>query len=161
MPMTYHFVPIWVGHSVLILAIGLSCLATLPSPDAQAQTPAERTRANWTLAAGDTLYEGTRSFVDRDDDLLWINVVGRNGVNFGLFLREDEPGAYTVNDASFALGRGPRCRLVVSDPPFTINHDPAPPGWLRATFAGVLACPGFIALPISGSFTVPDVEVER
>ena len=134
-------------------------LALTASPEAlRAQDEAERRKPQWRLTAGDEVHEGRISFVSRAEDRLWIQIVSRDAMNFGLVLTGAGADDLQVEDASFAVGRGQRCRLVVSDPPFMVDVDASAEGWLSGTFSGTLACPDYSALSIEGTFAIPDAE---
>jgi hypothetical protein len=132
-------------------------LATIPFASILAQDRDDRSRREWRVEADDQVHTGRASVVRRYGDRLRIHLVNQDAMNFAVVL----DGANQVTGATFSLDRGPTCSLVVSDPPFSMALDESAEGWLSGTFTGMLACPDGSALPIDGTFQVPDVKEEQ
>ncbi len=136
------------GLAVLLLGRG----AGADSPETAAN---HRGKLSWRFEAGGKTYEGALAFVSRAGDKLHIQLVNRDAVNFGVLIPGEGADTRQVEEAFFAVGRGPSCLLVASEPPFQVTFEPGGGEWLSGTFAGMLGCPDYSALPVKGSFHVP------
>lgn len=124
------------------------------APEIPVTLPDRRTAPGWVIGAGEEAYEGDLSVANAAGDTLVIQLVNRDAVNLGIQL-SGPPGERRVDDAFFAVGRGPSCHLVVSEPPFRVELDEREEGWLSGEFAGMLACPDYTPLSVRGAFHVP------
>ncbi len=122
----------------------------------QTSTPLNRDKTHWRLQAGDNTFEGNIAYISRAADSMAIQLVNLDAVNLGLRLSREGDAARPVDHAFFSESSGPFCELVTSDPPFEVRFDEGEDEWLDGSFSGMLACPNYSALPVSGSFHLSD-----
>lgn len=134
-------------------------VAEADAPPAAVARPAGTLEApqepHWRVETDNATYEGRYSVVHRLGEGLSIQLVNDDALNVGLLMPAPDPGEVAVEHAFLSLGRRRPCRLVRTDPPFTISLRPAGPAWLSGSFSGTLACPDYSALEVTGEFTIP------
>lgn len=112
----------------------------------------------WRLHAGEDRVEGTIGFMGRDEGRLAIQMVSDDAVNLYIVVPEEGETERQVEDAWLAFGRGRRCELVQSEPPFHVRLVPAEGPWVAGRYAGSLACPDYSLLPVRGTFRLREEE---
>lgn len=105
----------------------------------------------WRLEVGDSLVEGRIALVNRGEGNRAVQLVSREGMNLLLIWPEEGGTEREVEQAFLAFGRGPTCALVRSDPPFHVRLI-ASEEWVAGRYSGMLGCPDFSALTVSGAF---------
>ncbi len=123
--------------------------------------PSDPDEAHWRLEAGNEVYEGKFAILERNNGKLVLELFNDDAVNFALHVPNDDATERSVDYAFFAVERGPTCELVASEPPFQVRFDKGVDDRLGGTFSGVLACPDYSALDVSGLFTIPDEGGEQ
>lgn len=108
----------------------------------------------WRLESEGQVYEGRlfKHFLLSGNPM--IQLINPDAVNFAMVFEGDMSGERTVTEATFAHGRGPVCQRVGPLDMFTIKFEPAGPGWVSGSFAGMLGCPDYSAMPVEGSFRI-------
>jgi hypothetical protein len=112
----------------------------------------------WRLEVGNQLVEGRLGFVGGDEGRQSVQLVSRDGTNLLLVWPEQGGAEREVEQALFAFGRGPTCALVRSDPPFTVELNASEAPWIAGRYSGMLGCPDYSALSVSGVFRVREQE---
>lgn len=112
----------------------------------------------WRLEAEETEIHGTIGFVGRGEGRMAVQLVSDDAVNVLLVMPEEGREAREVEEALLAFGRGPTCALVRSDPPFRVRLVASEGPWVAGRYAGMLACPDYSALTVSGAFRVRTEE---
>jgi hypothetical protein len=114
----------------------------------------DQSRANWRLESEGTIYEGRRSrfFTLKGNPM--IQLFNRDAVNIGLAINGEMNGARAASYAFFVQGRGPFCERAGPQESFQTSFEPSNAGWLTGSFSGMLACPGYRAMPVEGSFHI-------
>jgi hypothetical protein len=152
-------------HILLALAASLLCASCGSSTPDEPETeqagtttattvPVKVESATWQAQAGEDAYEGKIAFVNRTGGKLHIQLVNDDAVNLAMRFPEEGAQAHKVEDAFFALSRKQPCRLVTSEPPYQVTLEPGGGDSLNGTFAGMLGCPDYSALPVKGSFQI-------
>lgn len=112
--------------------------------------------AFWRLDAGENRIEGRIGYVGRDEGHLAVQLVSEDAINLVLIIPNDGGDERTVEDATLAHGRGHRCDLVASDPPFHVRLVASETSWMAGRYAGRLACPDYTGLEVSGAFRLKE-----
>jgi len=134
---------------------------TVVEDAAVAAPPSNPDQTHWRLEAGNDSYEGYFAFLERSDGKLVLELFNNDAVNFALHVPSGEATERPVDYAFFAIERGPACELVATETPFQVRFDESADDRLSGTFSGMLACPDYSALDVSGSFTIPDKGGEQ
>ena len=66
-------------------------------------------------------YKGDIALVNRSDGRHFIQLVNQDAVNLAMEFPDEGTAEREVEDGFFAIGRGPTCRVVVSDPSFQVT----------------------------------------
>lgn len=119
------------------------------------ESEGKRGSGSWRFKAGETIYQGKISFVRKSEQQLTIQLVNSDAVNFAMVLSGQESKERLIVDGFFAVARGRSCYVVKSEPPFAVKFENRGKAWLDGEFSGMLACPDFSALPVTGSFHIP------
>lgn len=106
---------------------------------ATAPPPAPPDKKGWRLDAGGEHIEGRIAYVVRSEGRLALQFINRDAANL-------------------AFGRGARCTLVAAEPLFHVRFEASEGPWLTGSYAGMLGCEDFSALPVSGTFRIENPE---
>lgn len=142
------------GTAVELTAALAEIRATVVEDAAVAVPPPDPESAYWRLESDGTVYEGRLSFFFVLDGDPMIQLVNQDAVNVALAFEGEMSGVRTVTFAAFADAREPVCRRVGEADSFQISFEPSDTDWLTGSFSGMLGCPDYSLMPVSGSFHI-------